>query len=95
MNQAQKKTTPALRFNTLTPLYDRVVRYTTRERLFKNMLLDAACIKRGESVLDVGCGTGTLMLAIANREPTAQIIGIDADAERLQLATQQAGWRCR
>ena len=94
MNQAQKKTTPALRFNALTPLYDRVVRYTTRERLFKNMLLDAACIKHGESVLDVGCGTGTVMLAIANREPTAQITGIDANAEILQLATQQAGWSC-
>lgn len=83
------KITPALRFNILTPLYDRVVRYTTRERRFKAMLLDAASIKNGESVLDIGCGTGTLLMTIADRAPAAKLTGLDADPNILAIADRK------
>jgi len=83
------KITPALRFNVLTPLYDRVVRYTTREHRFKSMLLDAASINNGESVLDIGCGTGTLLMAIADRAPAARLTGLDADPNILTIADRK------
>lgn len=89
MSTSRTSFTPALRFGFLTPLYDRVVRYTTRERHFKSLLLDAASIAEGDAVLDVGCGTGTLLEEIARRTPSAQLVGLDADPAILQLAEKK------
>lgn len=89
--------TPALRFNVLTPLYDWVVRLTTRESVFKRRLVDAASIDNGESVLDVGCGTGTLLREIVRRESLARVTGLDADPAILEIARRKlanAGTAC-
>ena len=97
MRAKQAKITPALRFDRLTPLYDPIVRYTTRERLFKSMLVDAAAIERGDYVLDVGCGTGTLLQVIADKESAVQLTGLDADAGILAIADRKlaaAGTAC-
>ena len=54
---------PALRFEALTPAYDAIVRLTTRERVVKRALLDAARLGPAVRLLDVGCGTGTFAIA--------------------------------
>ena len=84
---------PALRFERLTPIYDPVVRVTTRERAFKAQLLEQAAIRSGERVLDVGCGTGTLAIEAKRRAPGAEIAGLDADAAVLERARGKAGER--
>ena len=89
MNGPKRSYTPALRFTVLTPIYDWVVRHTTRERKFKSMLLDAASIQDNESVLDIGCGTGTLLSAISNRAPAATLTGLDADSNILAIANRK------
>jgi ubiquinone/menaquinone biosynthesis C-methylase UbiE len=81
---------PALRFSRLTPLFDPLVRVTTRERTFKGALLDRAAIDAGESVLDLGSGTGTLAIELARRVPGARVTGLDADAEILSRARRKA-----
>ena len=81
---------PALRFRVLTPLFDGVVRATMRERRFKTMLLDQAELQPGQRVLDLGCGTGTLALMAAEREPGLEVIGLDADPEILIRARDKA-----
>ena len=84
---------PALSYHALTPLYDTVVGWTTRERLFKDALVEHARITAGHSVLDLGCGTGTLALLIHEQEPQAGVVGIDGDSKILCMAKKKARHR--
>lgn len=81
---------PALGYRWLTPLYDSVVRATTRERLFKQALLDQAALAPGHEVLDLACGTGTLTAWAKQRVPGVRITGLDADPEVLERARAKA-----
>lgn len=90
MNTDNGQYVPALGYRWLTPAYDAVVRYTTRERRFKSALLEQAALRAGERVLDLACGTATLTIAAKQRAPSAQITGLDADPEILQRARAKA-----
>jgi ubiquinone/menaquinone biosynthesis C-methylase UbiE len=81
---------PALRWHALTPVFDPAVRLTTRERSFKRRLLERAAVSDGETVLDVGCGTGTLAIALKRRAAGAGVTGLDADPEVLERARRKA-----
>jgi ubiquinone/menaquinone biosynthesis C-methylase UbiE len=81
---------PALGFRWLTPAYDAIVRYTTREATFKSALLDQADLRGGQRVLDLACGTGTLTVAAKQRAPGADIVGLDGDPDVLQRAVAKA-----
>jgi ubiquinone/menaquinone biosynthesis C-methylase UbiE len=80
----------ALRFGSLTRIYDPVVRLTTRERRFKELLVDQAAPAAGQRILDLGCGTGTLAIQVKQREPRAEVAGLDADPEMLSQARGKA-----
>lgn len=54
---------------------------------FIEAVLDAADIKGGESVLDVGCGSGALSLAALGAGP---VTGVDVSAPMLALARKRA-----
>jgi ubiquinone/menaquinone biosynthesis C-methylase UbiE len=81
---------PALRFRALTRVYDPLVRLTTREQAFKQLLLEGAALAPGARVLDLGCGTGTLALLAKEREPGIAISGLDADPDMLGQAREKA-----
>jgi ubiquinone/menaquinone biosynthesis C-methylase UbiE len=81
---------PALRFSALTRLYDPVVGLTTRERRFKELLVEQAAPAAGQRILDLGCGTGTLAIQVKRREPAADVVGLDADPEMLSQARAKA-----
>jgi ubiquinone/menaquinone biosynthesis C-methylase UbiE len=73
--------------------YDLLVWLITlgRERVFREKVVRLARLQPGESVLDVGCGTGSLAIA-AKRciGPTGTVYGIDASPEMLARAGKKA-----
>jgi ubiquinone/menaquinone biosynthesis C-methylase UbiE len=53
--------------------------------------LAAATPESGETVLDVGCDTGTTTLKLAEAvKPTGKVLGIDISEQQLGLARQRA-----
>lgn len=62
-----------------------------RETRLRERFLAPARLKQGESVLDVGCGTGSLAL-VAKRQvgPSGAVHGIDASAPMIARATDKA-----
>ena len=62
-----------------------------REGAFREKVIDLARVKPGESILDVGCGTGTLAITAKRAVgPTGKVFGIDASPEMLERAGTKA-----
>ncbi len=84
---------PALAFTALTPWFDVVARVAVRDDFLKRRLSELLPLAPGQSVLDVGCGTGTLLLRLHERQPEARLFGVDADPDALALAEQKGRQR--
>jgi ubiquinone/menaquinone biosynthesis C-methylase UbiE len=89
-DDAGKNYVPALRFPALTRFYDPVVAATTREKTFRSLLLQQANVQPGQRVLDLGCGTGTFAVAVKQRQPEAEVFGVDGDPDVLDRARRKA-----
>ncbi len=68
--------------------YDRGIRILTFGRLDKVYDRLTSHIKRGQRVLDIGCGTGALTLRAAKRG--AEVKGIDINSRMLEIAKKRS-----
>jgi len=90
MTESNTTYIPAAGLGFLTRFYDPLVKITCRENYFKKRMLELADIKQEHKVLDVGCGTGTLLLQINRIQNNAKLFGLDGDQEILSIAEQKA-----
>lgn len=81
---------PAVRFDFLTPVFDVFAKSTTRERTFKQRLLDQAGLEGDLDVLDLGSGSGTLAIWAKQRQPDMRIRGLDGDSAIIGQAVRKA-----
>ena len=82
--------TPPLGFAALTPFYDRAIAMVTREAVWRTKLVRHVAPGPGEAILDVGCGTGTLAIAITAAQPACIVRGIDPDRAAVEIARGKA-----
>ncbi|MBS0300128.1 MAG: methyltransferase domain-containing protein [Proteobacteria bacterium] len=82
---------PAFHFHWLTRWYDPMMRCLFPESGIKAALIAQAHIQPGQTVLDAGCGTGTLTLLIKQTVPDATVHGLDMDFQALRIAREKAG----
>jgi ubiquinone/menaquinone biosynthesis C-methylase UbiE len=74
----------------LTRLYDPFLALTMREERFKGDLVEQALGGAPERILDLGCGTGTLTVRLAQAVPGAEVVGLDGDPKILERARAKA-----
>ncbi|MFF4193985.1 class I SAM-dependent methyltransferase [Nonomuraea sp. NPDC001831] len=80
--------TPALGRLKFTRLYDPVVALT-RERLWRTLVAMHVAPRPDETIVDVGCGTGSQAMLLHRLQPRARIVGVDPDPETLAQARRK------
>ena len=66
--------------------YDRAVKFWTREKAWRPAFASAIAPREQDRILDVGCGTGSLILLLLSACPKAAYVGLDPDETILDLA---------
>ncbi|HLM24250.1 MAG TPA: class I SAM-dependent methyltransferase [Pyrinomonadaceae bacterium] len=79
---------PAAGRDVFLPLYDPLVSLMGGNRA-REELMKQAKIGPNQRVLDIGCGTGTLVVLLKRRYSTAQIVGLDPDPKALRRAKKK------
>jgi ubiquinone/menaquinone biosynthesis C-methylase UbiE len=88
---------PGLRKGVPMPLYD-VMHRIGRIGALHTEVIRAAGAEPGQRVLDIGCGTGNLLIALGRGLPDLDLAGIDPDPRALRRAgrkTARAGLQVR
>jgi ubiquinone/menaquinone biosynthesis C-methylase UbiE len=80
---------PAAGKDWLLPFYDPIVKMLGGDAA-RQALVEQADLRAGQRVLEVGCGTGTLMLTIKREHKTVEVVGIDPDPKALKRARDKA-----
>ena len=88
MKTTTEKFIPAAGHDLFLPLYDPLTVLFGFARA-RQQMLDRAELRPGERVLDVGCGTGTLLVALGRAHPQVEAVGLDPDPKALARAERK------
>jgi ubiquinone/menaquinone biosynthesis C-methylase UbiE len=80
---------PAAGHDLFLPLYDPFVSLLGFDRARQD-LIEQAMIKETHTVLDLGCGTGTLVRMLKRQFGNARVVGLDPDPKALRRAKNKA-----
>jgi ubiquinone/menaquinone biosynthesis C-methylase UbiE len=89
MTHHEKQYLPAAGRDLFLPLYDPLTTVLGLGKI-RRQLVDQARLQPKQRVLDVGCGTGTLLVLLKRRYPEIEAIGIDPDPRALERAKRKA-----
>jgi ubiquinone/menaquinone biosynthesis C-methylase UbiE len=76
---------PAAGHDLFLPLYDPLVSLMGGGRARRGLIAQAN-IQSGQHILDIGCGTGTLVMLLKRKYPSVQVVGLDPDPKALRRA---------
>ena len=87
--EAHRHFLPAAGHDLFLPLYDPLNRLLGSDRA-RQALITQSDLEPDHKVLDVGCGTGTLLLQIGRAFPSVELTGLDPDPKALVRARRKA-----
>jgi ubiquinone/menaquinone biosynthesis C-methylase UbiE len=88
LSETRREFLPAAGRDVFLPLYDPMVSFMGAARA-REELIKQANIQPNQRVLDLGCGTGTLVVLLKRKYPAAEIVGVDPDPKALQRAQKK------
>jgi ubiquinone/menaquinone biosynthesis C-methylase UbiE len=80
---------PAAGHDGILPIYDPLVTVLGGNPT-RRALVDQAAIRPGHRVLEIGCGTGSLVVLIKRVHPDVDVVGLDPDPKALDRARRKA-----
>lgn len=79
---------PAAGHDVFLPLYDPLQRILGGDRARAELIREAALLP-GHRVLDIGCGTGSLVTELGRLHPEVEVVGLDPDPKALARARRK------
>ena len=87
--KSQRTYLPGAGLDWLLPLYDPLVKVLGGDPTRKT-LLDQAKLRADHRVLEIGCGTGSLLVLLKQLYPEVDAVGLDPDPKALARARRKA-----
>ena len=79
---------PAAGHDWFLPLYDPLLRLLGADSA-RRELVEQASVRQSHRVLDIGCGTGSLVAVLKRLYPDAEVVGLDPDPKALARARRK------
>lgn len=71
------------------PFYDLMAKLLGADAA-RALFVEQAAVGPGDRVLEIGCGTGSLLLLVKSAQPAAEVVGLDPDPGALAIARRKA-----
>jgi ubiquinone/menaquinone biosynthesis C-methylase UbiE len=88
MASTQRAFIPAATYDWLLPLYDPLSKLLGSEAAQRE-LIGQAGLRPGQRVLEIGCGTGNVVVLIRSLSPSVDVVGLDPDPKALARAQRK------